>query len=83
MREVNASCWYRIGTGTSAADPAVTSAAIFKVVDSDSPPLRFFLGSAGLITTRAESAKRLEIWEKWSEVSVQAQGPRPPKHAQR
>ena len=62
-----------------AADPAPTAAAIFKVVDSKDPPLRFFLGSAGLITTRAEYAKRLEIWEKWNEVSVQAQGPRPSK----
>ena len=65
------------------ADPEATSAAIFKVVDSDDPPLRFFLGSAGLPTTRTEYAKRLETWEKWNEVSVQAQGPRPPKQAQR
>jgi NAD(P)-dependent dehydrogenase (short-subunit alcohol dehydrogenase family) len=61
------------------ADPALTSSAIFKVVDSDDPPLRFFLGSAGLITTRAEYARRLETWEKWNDVSVQAQGPRPLK----
>jgi NAD(P)-dependent dehydrogenase (short-subunit alcohol dehydrogenase family) len=65
------------------ADPAATTAAIFKVVDSEDPPLRLFLGSAGLTTTRAEYAKRLEIWEQWNDVAVQAQGPRPPKQAPR
>jgi NAD(P)-dependent dehydrogenase (short-subunit alcohol dehydrogenase family) len=65
------------------ADPHMTAAAIFKVVDSDDPPLRLFLGSAGLLTTRTEYAKRLESWEKWNEVSLQAQGPRPPKLTQR
>jgi len=56
--------------------------AILKVVDAQDPPLRFFLGSAGLPTTRTEYAKRLETWEKWNDVSVQAQGERPPKPAQ-
>ena len=65
------------------ASPDATSAAIFQIVDSDDPPLRFFLGSAGLLTTRTEYAKRLETWEKWNEVSVRAQGARPPKQSQR
>jgi len=65
------------------ADPAATAAAILKVVDAQDPPLRFFLGSAGLPTTRTEYARRLETWEEWNDVSVQAQGERPPKAAQR
>lgn len=65
------------------ADPAATAAAILHVVDAQDPPLRFFLGSAGLPTTRTEYARRLETWEKWNDVSVQAQGERPPKAAQR
>ncbi len=48
---------------------------------AEDPPLRFFWGSAGLLTTRAEYAKRLDTWEKWNEVSVQAQGARPPRQA--
>jgi NAD(P)-dependent dehydrogenase (short-subunit alcohol dehydrogenase family) len=65
------------------ADPAATAAAILKVVDAEDPPLRLFLGSAGLLTTRKEYARRLETWEKWNDVSVQAQGERPAGQAQR
>jgi NAD(P)-dependent dehydrogenase (short-subunit alcohol dehydrogenase family) len=65
------------------ADPAATAAAILKVVDAQDPPLRFFLGAAGLPTTRMEYAKRLETWEKWNDISVQAQGGRPAQQAQR
>jgi NAD(P)-dependent dehydrogenase (short-subunit alcohol dehydrogenase family) len=72
----------KFGGKVWAADPAATAAAILKVVDAQDPPLRFFLGSAGLPTTRTEYAKRLETWEKWNDVSVQAQGERPPKPAQ-
>jgi NAD(P)-dependent dehydrogenase (short-subunit alcohol dehydrogenase family) len=55
-------------------DPDATGAAILKVVDSADPPLRIFFGSAGLPMTRAEYARRLETWEKWNGVSVEAQG---------
>jgi NAD(P)-dependent dehydrogenase (short-subunit alcohol dehydrogenase family) len=55
-------------------DPDATGAAILKVVDAADPPLRIFFGSAGLPMTRAEYARRLETWEKWNGVSVEAQG---------
>ena len=55
-------------------DPEATAAAILKVVDAPEPPLRIFFGSSGLPMTRAEYARRLEIWEKWSPVSLEAQG---------
>jgi NAD(P)-dependent dehydrogenase (short-subunit alcohol dehydrogenase family) len=55
-------------------DPEATGAAILKVVDAKDPPLRIFLGSGGLPMTRAEYARRIETWEKWNDVSIEAQG---------
>jgi NAD(P)-dependent dehydrogenase (short-subunit alcohol dehydrogenase family) len=55
-------------------DPDATGLAMLKVVDAESPPLRIFFGSGGLPMTRAEYAKRIETWEKWNTVSVEAQG---------
>lgn len=55
-------------------DPDATGPAILKVVDATDPPLRIFFGSGGLPMTRAEYARRIEIWEKWNEVAVEAQG---------
>ena len=55
-------------------DPQATGPAILKVVDAKDPPLRVFFGTAGLPLTRAEYAQRLETWEQWNEVAVEAQG---------
>ena len=55
-------------------DPEATGAAILKVVDSQDPPLRIFFGSSGLPMTRAEYARRIATWEKWNDVSLEAQG---------
>ena len=55
-------------------DPDATGPAILKVVDAEEPPLRIFFGSSGLPMTRAEYARRIETWEKWSSVSLEAQG---------
>jgi len=55
-------------------DPEATAAAILKVVDATDPPLRIFFGSGGLPMTRAEYARRIETWEKWNNVSIEAQG---------
>jgi NAD(P)-dependent dehydrogenase (short-subunit alcohol dehydrogenase family) len=60
-------------------DPDATGPAILKVVDAKDPPLRIFFGSSGLAMTRAEYARRIETWEKWSEVSMEAQGNLPAK----
>ena len=60
-------------------DPDATGPAILKVVDAKDPPLRIFFGSGGLPMTRAEYARRLETWEKWSDVSMEAQGSLAPK----
>ena len=55
-------------------DPEATGAAILKVVDAHDPPLRIFFGASGLPMTRTEYEKRLAIWEKWNDVSLEAQG---------
>jgi NAD(P)-dependent dehydrogenase (short-subunit alcohol dehydrogenase family) len=55
-------------------DPDASGPAILKVVDAEDPPLRIFFGTVGLPMTRAEYARRIETWEKWNDVSVEAQG---------
>ncbi|MFC0512570.1 SDR family NAD(P)-dependent oxidoreductase [Mucilaginibacter angelicae] len=55
-------------------DPEATPEAIFKIVDAENPPLRFFLGSNNLPWVRAAYAERLAMWEEWEAVSNAAQG---------
>jgi NAD(P)-dependent dehydrogenase (short-subunit alcohol dehydrogenase family) len=56
-------------------DPVATRGAILKVVDADRPPLRIFFGEAPLGIAKADYASRIEVWEEWNDVSVEAQGP--------
>jgi len=53
------------------------------VVDAADPPLRIFFGANALPMTRAEYARRIELWEKWQEVSLEAQGDWAAKQARR
>jgi len=55
-------------------NPNATPPALFKVVDADNPPLRFFLGSHNLPWVRKDYEERLATWEEWKEVSNAAQG---------
>jgi len=55
-------------------DPNATSEAVFKIVDTENPPLRFFLGRHNLPAVRAAYAERLATWEEWDSVSNSAQG---------
>ena len=55
-------------------DPNATPEALFKMVDSENPPLRFFLGSHNLPWVRTAYAERLATWEAWEAVSSAAQG---------
>jgi len=54
-------------------DPNATPDAIFKIVDAENPPLRFFLGSHCLPWVRTAYAERLATWEEWETVSNAAQ----------
>lgn len=55
-------------------DPNATPQALFKMVDSENPPLRFNLGNHNLAWTRSAYAERLATWEEWDAVSSSAQG---------
>jgi len=55
-------------------DPNATPDAIFKIVDSENPPLRINLGSHNLPWVRSAYAERLASWEEWDAVSSAAQG---------
>lgn len=61
-------------SGNVPGDPNATGSAVLKIVDAKEPPLRVFFGTAGLPLTKAEYAKRIETWEKWNAVAVEAQG---------
>lgn len=55
-------------------DPRATRSAILKVVDADEPPLRIFFGDGPLQIAKADYATRIETWDKWNDVSLEAQG---------
>ncbi|HUP12237.1 MAG TPA: hypothetical protein VM187_08505, partial [Niastella sp.] len=55
-------------------NPHATPEALFKVIDAEQPPLRFFLGSHNLPDVREAYNERLATWEQWNEVSAAAQG---------
>jgi len=55
-------------------DPEATGAAVLKIVDAKEPPLRVFFGSAALPMTKAEYERRLQSWEQWNHIAVEAQG---------
>ena len=60
--------------GQKLGDPAATAQAILAVVDAPEPPLRLFLGNAGLTVAKQAYASRLATWEAWASVSAGAQG---------
>jgi NAD(P)-dependent dehydrogenase (short-subunit alcohol dehydrogenase family) len=73
----------QVRTSSVPGDPDATGPAILKVVDAAEPPLRIFFGAGGLPMTRAEYGRRIETWEAWNDVSVEAQGDLAAKRAAR
>jgi len=55
-------------------NPEATSAAILKLVDSEQPPLRLFLGKMGLPWATQVYEDRLATWNGWADVSTAAHG---------
>jgi len=55
-------------------DPAATSQAILKVVDSEHPPLRLLLGAFGIQLVSQIYEQRLKTWAEWADVSRAADG---------
>ena len=54
--------------------PEATADAILKLVDSENPPLRLFLGSKAYPWVRQVYETRYAEWDAWSEVSAEAHG---------
>jgi len=54
-------------------NPEATPEALFLMVDSENPPLRFNLGSHNLLGVKAAYNERVKLWEEWDEVSRSAQ----------
>jgi NADP-dependent 3-hydroxy acid dehydrogenase YdfG len=61
-------------TTTKHGDPKATASALFRIVDAAEPPLRVFFGAAGLPLIQREYAERIGTWERWNDVSLEAQG---------
>jgi NAD(P)-dependent dehydrogenase (short-subunit alcohol dehydrogenase family) len=64
----------RAARQTAPGDPDATGPAILELADSEDPPLRVFLGEAGLEMAREEYERRIATWEAWDELSKRAQG---------
>jgi NAD(P)-dependent dehydrogenase (short-subunit alcohol dehydrogenase family) len=59
---------------TAPGNPVATRDAILRVVDSDNPPLRLFLGESPLRIAVADYGSRLSTWAQWQQVAAGAQG---------
>jgi NAD(P)-dependent dehydrogenase (short-subunit alcohol dehydrogenase family) len=59
---------------TAPGNPVATREAILRVVDSDNPPLRLFLGESPLRIAVADYGSRLSTWAQWQQVAAEAQG---------
>ena len=58
----------------SRGNPHATRSAILKVVDAENPPLRIFFGEPPLTIATRDYQSRLETWNEWQPVSIEAQG---------
>jgi len=54
--------------------PEATSDAVLKLIDSENPPLRLFLGNVAYPWVKQVYEGRVAEWESWKEVSAAAQG---------
>jgi NAD(P)-dependent dehydrogenase (short-subunit alcohol dehydrogenase family) len=59
---------------TAPGDPAATREAILRLVDSENPPLRMFLGESPLRIATADYESRMAAWREWQPVAAAAQG---------
>lgn len=55
-------------------NPVATVPAILKLVDSEQPPLRLFMGNLGYRKTQQLYADKLATWKAWDDVAVAAHG---------
>jgi len=69
----------RIRGNIPQGDPEATGAALLAVIDAEEPPLAVFFGTSGLLMMRPDYAQRIETWERWDHIALQAQGDLPAK----
>lgn len=60
--------------GALAGDPSASAAVVLKLVDLAEPPLRVLFGPYALGIAKADYDSRIETWETFSELSIEAQG---------
>ncbi|MFD3307352.1 SDR family NAD(P)-dependent oxidoreductase [Streptomyces sp. NPDC058694] len=53
-------------------DPAAAARGVVEVANAENPPLRVFLGNAGLDWLPAIYADRLKTWDEWADLSRRA-----------
>ncbi|ASU33474.1 SDR family NAD(P)-dependent oxidoreductase [Mucilaginibacter xinganensis] len=61
-------------TDESFGIPEATTEAVLKLVDSENPPLRLFLGKVALPWVKQVYAGKLAEWEQWADVAAKAHG---------
>jgi NAD(P)-dependent dehydrogenase (short-subunit alcohol dehydrogenase family) len=54
--------------------PEATTEAVLKLIDTENPPLRLFLGKVAFPWVKQVYESRLAEWEAWNDVSVAAHG---------
>lgn len=55
-------------------DPAATRGPLLEIVDSVEPPLRVFFGDLPLGLATADYESRLENWQRWQPLAIEAHG---------
>jgi len=55
-------------------DPAAAGPALLRIVDAEQPPLRVLFGTAPTMILPQILKQRLDTWEQWKELSVEANG---------
>ncbi|HEY2041718.1 MAG TPA: SDR family oxidoreductase [Jatrophihabitans sp.] len=65
---------WRAQRSATPGDPEASAAAILRIVDASTPPLRVFFGAAPLEIAEKDYASRLETWHEWQDVAELAQG---------
>jgi NAD(P)-dependent dehydrogenase (short-subunit alcohol dehydrogenase family) len=55
-------------------DPHRSAAALLELVDAQRPPLRAFFGKLALPNVKEAYRRRIENWESWQQLAIDAQG---------
>lgn len=61
-------------TSQSFGRPEATARAVLQLTDMPKPPLRLFLGKAGLPAAQQVYAQRLQTWQDWNQTAIDAHG---------